>query len=456
MTEKMSVLTKENVVRYFEEKDLVRLRAAIVAFKPEDVGELFYELPPKYRTALFRLLPKEYAADCFVALDTQTRLELIESFTERELGSVIEELFLDDAVDIIEEMPANVVKKILRSASKEDRSAINQLLGYPKDSAGSLMTPEYVRLLPGMSVSEALEHIRRVALESETVYTCYVTDSGRRLIGIVTAKQLLVSDPSVLISDIMNTSPIFVETTLDRQMVVNLIRKYGLLALPVVDNEQRLVGIVTVDDAVDAMSEETEEDFAKMAAITPSDEEYLKVPVWRIFIARIPWLLLLLVSSALSSLLLAKFESALPAVLVLFVPMLMGTGGNCGSQSSVTIIRSLSLGTLPPKSAMRVVFKELSVGTLCGLALAVAALLKVLLVDRFIAGNPDVSWIVAICVSLSLALTVVIAKVIGAALPMAVKRIGLDPAVMASPFITTLVDAMSLVIYFLIARAVIL
>ncbi len=452
----MNELTKERVVRFFEEKDLVRLRAAVVAYKPEDVGELFYELTPKYRIALFRLLPKEFAAECFVALDTQTRRELIENFTERELRSVTDELFLDDTVDIIEEMPANVVKKILRSASKEDRAVINQLLGYPKDSAGSLMTPEYVRLFPGMSVSEALEHIRRVALDSETVYTCYVTDSGRRLIGIVTAKQLLISAPDVLISDIMNTSPIFVETSLDRQSVVNLIRKYGFLALPVVDNEKRLVGIVTVDDAVDAMSEEAEEDFAKMAAITPSDEEYLKVPVFRIFLSRIPWLLLLLISSALSSLMLARFESALPAVLVLFVPMLMGTGGNCGSQSSVTVIRSLSLGTLPPRSAPRVIFKELSVGALCGLALAVAALLKVVVVDRFIAGNPDVSLIVAICVSLSLALTVVIAKVIGAALPLAVKCIGLDPAVMASPFITTIVDAMSLVIYFLIARAVLL
>ncbi len=453
---KRNLLNGNIVSEFLESKRFADLKSLCLAYEPEDISAVFDDVPRDLRTAFFRLLPKEYAAECFVTIDSDICRELIESFTERELSHLVDELFLDDTVDIIEEMPANVVKKILRSASPKDRALINQLLGYPKDSAGSLMTPEYVKLLPQMTVADALVHIRNVALDSETVYTCYVTDKKRCLIGIVTAKQLLISDPKTLISDIMNPSPIFAETSDDRELVVDLIRKYGFLALPVVDNECRLVGIITVDDAVDAMSEEAEADFAKMAAITPGDSEYLKTSVGKLWLARIPWLILLLISATLSSTMLSRFEAVLPAVLVLFVPMLMGTGGNCASQSSVTVIRSLSLGTVLPKNTPRVVLKELSVGILCGLTLGVAAFIKVMFIDRFLTSGSDISVGVAFAVSASLALTVILAKLVGAVLPIAVKCIGLDPAVMASPFITTLVDAMSLLVYFFIAGSILI
>ncbi len=456
MEEKRYELSADTIEELFEEKKYSEIKILCSSCEPEDIAAVFEDVTKRYRTALFRLLPKEWAAECFVTLDSDICRELIENFTQHELTFIVDELFLDDTVDLIEEMPANVVKKILSSASREDRKMINHLLGYPKDSAGSLMTPEYVRLLPDMTVDEALLHIRRVALDSETVYTCYITDSVRRLIGIVTAKQLLISPPETLISEIMNTSPIYVETADDRKRALELIRKYDFLALPVVDNEKRLVGIVTIDDAVDAMSEETEDDFAKMAAITPSDGEYLKTPVGKIWLSRIPWLLLLLISATLSSTMLSRFEAVLPAVLVLFVPMLMGTGGNCASQASVTLIRSLSLGTVLPKDTPRVVLKELSVGIICGVTLGAAAFLKVILIDAPLSGTGDVSVWVALAVSAALALTVILSKLVGAVLPIAVKCIGLDPAVMASPFITTLVDAMSLLVYFLIARSILI
>ncbi len=443
-------------VKLIEEKRLSELRGLIADSAPEDIALMLEHVPSGYRLIFFRLLTKECAAECFVELDTDIRLELINGFTDAELGGVVDELFLDDTVDIIEEMPANVVKKILRSTTPQNRAAINRLLGYPHDSAGSLMTPEYVRLSPDMTVGEALIHIRSVALDSETIYTCYVTDSVRHLSGIVTAKQLLISDPAVKLSKIMNTSVIYVNTLSDRSLVVNLIKKYDLLALPVVDNEFRLVGIVTIDDAMDVMSRTAEDDFAKMAAITPSDAEYLKTSVFSLFRARIPWLLLLLISAVLSSAMLARFESALPAVLVLFVPMLMDTGGNCGSQASVTVIRSISLGTVTPKNTPSVLFKELRVGALCASVLGAAAFLKIVLIDGLLMGNAAVSISVALTVSLSLAVTVILAKLIGAALPIFVKLIGLDPAVMASPFITTVVDALSLVIYFTVASAALL
>lgn len=450
----IKALTEEEILGYVRARRYSELRTLLTDELPEDTAQLLSDIPPRVRTIAFRLLPKEYAAECFVALSADARLELIEGFTDKELTLVLDEMFLDDTVDLIEEMPANVVKKILRLTSEVDRVQINRLLGYPKDSAGSLMTPEYVRLLPTMTVEDALSHIRRVAIDSETVYTCYVTDGKRRLLGTVSARQLLISPTDRLLSDIMTVACVSVGTHEERETAVNLIRKYGLLALPVVDGEGRLVGIVTVDDAVDAMSEETEEDFAKMAAIIPSEGEYLKTSVFKLFRARIPWLLLLLISATLSSILLARFEMALPAVLVLFVPMLMDTGGNCGSQSSVTVIRSMSLGNVSPRSAPRVLLKELSVGVLCATVLAVMAFLKVLIVDRYLQGNAEVTLSVALAVAAALAVTVIIAKLIGASLPLLVRLIGLDPAVMASPFITTIVDALSLVVYFFIADAV--
>lgn len=450
------IFTKELVREYADEKRFRELRELVLEYLPEDFALDLAILPRSERGFLFRLLPKEYAAECFVELSSDIQRELIEDFTENELSEILGEMFLDDTVDLIEEMPANVVKKILRSASSSDRVSINRLLGYPKGSAGSLMTPEYVRLLPNMSVSDALAHIRRVGLDSETVYTCYVTDRERKLLGTVSARQLLLADPDTPLSEIMTDTPVSAATHDSVEAVSALIKKYGLLALSVTDAEGRLVGIVTVDDVISVISEETEADFAKMAAITPSEKEYLQTSVLSIFRARIPWLLLLLVSAVLSSTMLSRFESALPSVLVLFVPMLMGTGGNCGSQASVTVIRALSLGTLAPKDAPRVLLKELSVGVLCAVALAAAAFLKVAFVDRYLSPSAEITFTVALTVAAALAVTTVVSKLIGAALPLLAKLVGLDPAVMASAFITTLIDALSLLVYFLIACSVIM
>ena len=352
-------------------------------------------------------------------------------------------------------MPAAIVKRILRASNKEDRDGINRILKYPKDSAGAIMTTEYMRLRADMTVKTALLHIRHVALDKETVYTCYITDEGRRLIGVVSAKKLLISELDTPISEIMETSVISVKTTDDGEYVSEKLARYGLIALPVVDGEGRLVGIVTVDDAMEVLREEREEDFAKMAAITPSTRPYVKTSPLDLFRARIPWLLLLMVSATLSSTILNRFEALLPTVLVLFVPMLMDTGGNSGSQVSVTVIRSISLGEIGRRSLLPIVIKELLTGLMTGVTLGAVAFLKVILVDRLLMQNPEVTPYVALAVAISLAATVVIAKLTGALLPIGAKRIGLDPAVMASPFITTLVDAMALVLYFFISAALV-
>ena len=364
---------------------------------------------------------------------------------------MLKELYLDDTVDIIEEMPASVVKRIIKSSTPENRSLINQLLNYPKDSAGTIMTPEYVRLRAKMTVREALAHLREVAIDKETIYTAYVTDEHRHLIGTVSAKDLLISPLERYVADIMEEAVIFVTTTDDKEIVAGKFEKYSFLALPVVDTEGRLVGIVTVDDAIEVIIEETEEDFAKMAAITPTETPYLKTTAFGIFKARIPWLLLLMISATFSSTILSRFESVLPAVLILFVPMLMDTGGNSGGQSSVTLIRGISLGEVEFKDAFRVLWKELRVGFLCGAALGAVAFFKVMLIDNLIMGNPSVTPAVAFTVAVTLFLTVIMAKLIGSLLPILAKKVGFDPAVMASPFITTIVDALSLVVYFLIS-----
>ena len=360
-------------------------------------------------------------------------------------------MYLDDTVDVIEEMPASVVKKILRASKAEDRSVINRLLNYGQDTAGSIMTTEYVRFLPDMTVGEALAHVKKVAIDKETIYTCYVTDKMRHLIGIVTAKSLLLSDSSTPLSEIMEENVIFASTSDDKETVALTFDKYGFIALPVTDSEGRLVGIVTVDDAIDVIREETEEDIAKMAGITPTETSYVKTSVLSIWRSRIPWLLLLMISATFTSTILGRFESVLPAVLILFVPMLMDTGGNSGGQTSVTIIRSLSLGELSYRDTLLILWKELRVGILAGVALGSVAVGKVMLVDRLIMQNPEVTPYVALAVSVSLCLTVVMSKLIGALLPIGAKRIGLDPAVMASPFITTVVDAVSLLMYFAIS-----
>ena len=444
----------EKLTDLIEAKRYAELKARLADIPPVDIAEIFHEVESKYHAVLLRLLSKETAADVFVELDTDVQKALIESFTDRELGAILEEMYLDDTVDIIEEMPAAVVKRIIKFSNKEEREMINRLLMFDKDSAGAIMTTEYVRLVPEMTVSEALAHIKSVAIDKETIYTCYVTDKKRHLVGIVTAKDLLLNEHDVTLDTIMEENVVFSRTSDDKEEVALLFDRYGFLAIPVVDSECRLVGIVTVDDAMDVIREETEEDFAKMAGMTPTETTYLKTSAVDFLKARLPWLLLLMFSATISSAILTIFEGALSAALVLFVPMIMGTGGNSGGQSSVTVIRSLSLGELEFKDLFKVMYKELTVGLLAGVAVGAATFLKVVLIDRFLLGNPDVSVIVAIAVAVSLGLTIVFAKLIGAALPILAKRLGFDPAVMASPFITTLVDAASLLIYFFVAAKV--
>ena len=441
----------EQFVQMLDEKRYADFRREIADVPYADVAEIFDLFPPEYYIIAFRLLPKELAAESFVMMDASMKEHIINGFTDKELSSVLDELYLDDTVDIIEEMPAVVVKRILKNSSGENRSLINQLLKYPKDSAGTIMTTEYVRLKRDMTVSDALTHLRHVAIDKETIYTCYVTDENRKLIGIVTARQLLISSLETQLSEIMEESVIFVTTTDDKEEVANKFKKYGFIALPVVDAECRLVGIVTVDDAIDVIEEEAEEDFAKMAAVTPSETPYLKNSVLNIFKSRIPWLLLLMISATFSSTILSFFENNLASILVLFVPMLMDTGGNAGNQTSVTLVRGLALGEVRLADFIKVWWRELRVGILCGIALGAVAFAKIMLVDNLLMQNSSVTVVVAAVVSVTLALTIIIAKFVGSSLPILASRVGLDPAVMASPFITTVVDALSLIVYYFIA-----
>ena len=418
-----------------------------IQFVPSvDIAELFCECDKKYRPIFYRLLPKELAADVFVEMDSDVQEEVISSFTDSELAVMLGELYLDDTVDIIEEMPAVVVKRIIKNSTPENREQINQLLRYPKDSAGTIMTTEYVRFKGTMTVREALDHIRRVAIDKETIYTCYVTDPYRHLEGIVTAKDLMLSDPDTVLADIMETSVVFVNTTDDKEDVANKFKKYGFLALPVVDNECRLVGIVTVDDAIEVIEEEVEEDFAKMAAITPTETTYLKTSAFGIFKSRIPWLLILMISATFSSTILNFFEANLAAVFVLFVPMLMDTGGNSGSQASVTLIRGISLGEVEFRDVLRVLWKEICVAAVCGATVAVACFIKTMLVD-FTLHFTNENLLTALVVCITIFCSVVLAKIMGVLLPVGAKKAGFDPAVMASPFITTIVDTLTILIY---------
>lgn len=451
--EKMAPQVDE-IEKLIEEKKYKYLKEAALDITPVDLADIMWDLPQNAADILFRLLPKELAAEVFAEMDQDLQMKLIERFSDAELSSVLSELYLDDTVDMIEEMPAGVVKRILRASTPENRSIINELLKYPSGSAGSLMTTEYVRLKDEMTVKDALEHIRRYGTDKETVYNAYVTDQQRRLTGVVTARALLLSDESKTVGELKEENVIFATTSEDGVEVSRKLEKYGFIALPVVDDERRLVGIITFDDAVELINTETEADFAKMAAITPTELPYLKENPISLFLARIPWLLLLMVSATLSSTILSRFEAALIPALVLFVPMLMDTGGNSGSQSSVTITRGLSNGEIAMSDILRVLGKEISTGALCGVSLGIVAFAKVMLVDRLVMGNPAITVWVALAVAISLAATVVVAKTVGSSLPILAKRIGLDPAVMASPIITTTVDAISLVLYFLISANV--
>ncbi len=388
-------------------------------------------------------------------MDPEDQALLIKGFSDVELKEVLDELYVDDAVDIVEEMPANVVQRILRAADPQMRREINELLRYPENSAGSLMTTEYVSLREEMTVGDAITRIRRTGVDKETIYTCYVT-KNRLLQGLVSVKDLLLAaDDSVLIKDIMETNVISVGTLDDQEEVAQMFSKYNFLALPVVDGGGRLVGIITFDDAMDVLEEEATEDMEIMAAMTPSDKTYLRSTPWDLFKHRIPWLMLLMVSATFTGMIISGFEEALAAQVVLtaFIPMLMDTGGNSGSQSSVTIIRALSLGELEFGDLPKVIWNEVRTAVMCGAVLSLACFGKIMLVDHFLLNNPDVTPLVALVVCMALAFTVLVAKVIGCTLPMVAKRLGFDPAVMASPFITTAVDAVSLLVYFFIATS---
>ena len=437
------------------EKKYSLLRETLEPYPAADIGALFIELDEKHEPLLFRILPKEKAAEVFVEMDSEVQERLISCFSDRELKEVLDELYLDDTVDIIEEMPASVVARILRNSSASARGEINWLLRYPKNSAGSLMTTEFVRLRKTMTVKAAFDTIRADAINKETIYTCYVTDEKRHLLGVVDAKTLLLSSPDAIIGDIMEENVVFAYTLADKEEVAQMFDKYNFLALPVTDTENRLVGIITVDDAMDVLQEEAEEDFTKMAAITPSETPYLKTSAFSVFVSRIPWLLILMISATFTGMIISGFETALSSCVALtaFIPVIMGTGGNSGSQSSVTVIRGLSVGEIGFRDTWRVLFKELRISILCALALGAVSFGKILLIDRLLLANEDITVKVSLVVSLTLAFTVICAKLIGAALPILAKKIRLDPAVMASPFITTIVDAVSLLVYFGVATS---
>ena len=454
MKERTEILI-ETFRRLAEEKKYASLRDLLQTLYPADIAAILSQLPEKYMCAIFRLLPKDLAADTFVEMESDVKETLIKSFSDSELKAVIDEMYMDDAVDLIEEMPAGMVRRILSQADADTRKQINEILKYKDDSAGSVMTTEFVALKPDMTASEAIAQIRATGVDKETINTCYIIDDKYHLVGTVTIRQLILAEPSERCGALMTAEPISVNTNDDQETAVQQMSKYNFSSLPVVDAENRLVGIITVDDALDIMEEEASEDIAKMAAITPSDKPYLKTGVFEIWKNRIPWLLLLMISGTFTGIVISRFEDALALVTVLtaYIPMMMDTGGNSGSQASVTIIRGLSLNELEFKDIFRVMWKEFRVSALCGAVLALANFAKLMLFDRrFI--NPDITMPIAATICLAMFCTVIIAKLVGCTLPMLAKKAKLDPAVMASPFITTIVDVLSLLILFQLATRI--
>ena len=456
MAERFEIVEKA-LLQMLEDKKYATLRDILVTMNPSDVAGIFADLEEKQIPLMFRLLPKEQAAETFVEMEPEAQELLIRGFSDSELKEIVDELYVDDAADLVEEMPANVVRRILQQANPEMRSSINQILRYPENSAGSIMTTEYVSLRPNMTVEEAILRIRRQGVDKETIYTCYVIDKDRILLGLVTVKDLLLAeDDDTPVSEMMLTNLISVTTQTDQEEVARMFSKYNFLAIPVVDGENRMVGIVTFDDAMDVMEDEATEDMEIMAAMTPSEKSYIKSTPIDLFRNRIPWLMLMMVSATFTGLIMTAFEDALAAQIALsaFIPMLMGTGGNSGSQSSVTVIRGLSLGELSFGDIGVILWKEIRTALLCGISLAVVCFAKIWLVDHLLMGNADITPMVDLVVCLALCVTVVLAKIVGCMLPMAAKAVKLDPAVMASPFISTIVDALSLLVYFLFAKAV--
>ena len=447
----------EELTLALEQKQYHAFTESVDTMNAVDVADYLSTLEGDRLLAAFRLLRKDIAADVFAELDSDAIEQIVLTTKDTDLALLVDELFIDDAVDLLEELPASMVKRILRVTKPETRLLINKFLSYPENSAGSVMTAEFIDLKENMTVNEAVARIRRTGVDKETVYTAYIIDNARHLHGTVSLKDLLFADSDALLSDIMSTELVMASTTDHREDVAAMISKYDLLALPIVDREKRLVGIVTVDDALDVMEEEATEDIEKMAALVPDNRPYLKSNVWEIFKKRIPWLLLLMVSATFTGEIIAGFEESLalfPA-LIAFIPMLMDTGGNSGGQASVTIIRGLALDEIRMRDIPKIIWKELRIGLLCGVVLSVCNFLKILLVDNLIFGN-NVSLMQAAVVSITLVCTVVVAKFVGGTLPVLAKKIGLDPAVMASPFITTIVDAVSLIIYFQVALSLLI
>ena len=436
------------ILELLESKQYTVLRQRLSEMNEADVAAILEELKEQEMLKIFRILPKDIAADVFSYMEVDSQQYIITSLSEKDAAGIIDNLMADDATDLLEEMPASIVKRLLAAASPDTRRDINHLLRYPEDSAGSIMTVEFVDLKENLTVEQAIQRIRNVGVDSETINICYVLDSRRTLLGTVALRYLLLSQPDEIIGDIMNENVISLTTLMDQEEVAHQFKKYDFTSMPVVDNENRLVGIITVDDVVDIMEQETQEDIEKMAAIVPTDKPYMRMGVFETWKVRIPWLMLLMLSATFTGMIISSFEEALSVYVILtaFIPMLMGTAGNAGGQSSVTIIRGLSLEELEFGDMPKVMLKEFNVSLLCGLTLALANFVKLLIFDK--TGVP-----VALVVSLTLLAVVVIAKLVGCTLPMFAKKIGFDPAVMASPFITTIVDAISLLIYFEIATA---
>ena len=452
-------LTQEEIIEkiqsLYEKKEFSALKGLLSQMNPADIASVLDEVTPSQRLLLFRLLAKEEAAETFVELDSDTQESLIHAFSDTELKEVLDELYIDDAVDVVEEMPATVVKRILKNADSEMRESINALLKYPEDSAGSIMTPEFVDLKKDMTVEDAFKRIRRTGVDKETIYTCYVCDSSRKLIGVTTVKELLLHDYEDVIGDFMETNTISLNTLDDQELATQLFDKYNFLALPVVDMESRLVGIITVDDAIDVIQEENTEDLQKMNAMLPTEKTYLKTSVLETWKSRFPWLLLLMISATFTGSIITGFEDKLSSLTILtaFIPMLMDTGGNSGGQASVTVIRAMSLGEVTFKDYFKVIWKEIRVGLMCGSALAVVNFAKIWIVDKTMFHNDEITLMVDLAICTTLVIEIVFAKFIGCSLPMLAKKVGFDPAVMSSPFITTIVDAVSLLVYFGIATA---
>lgn len=448
MTDKNYSL-EQTISSLLEHKRYSSIKDILITLNGVDIAMILSEMEEESLPFLFRLLPKELAADTFVEMDADKQEVLITKFSDTELKAVIDELYIDDAVDLVEEMPANVVKRILKQADPDTRKLINELLKYPEDSAGSIMNTEFVELRTGCTVSEAIKLIRQIGLEKETINDCFVTNAGRTLVGIISIRTLILSSDDDLVESKMDPNVISVGTTEDQEAVALKFKKYDLTSMPVVDKEGRLVGIVTVDDAIDVMEEETTEDIELMAALTPSDKPYLKTGVWEIYIHRIPWLLIMMISATFTGMIINRFENALKVQIALtaYIPMIMGTGGNSGSQASVTVIRGLSVNEIHMKDLLQVFWKETRVSIMCGISLAIVNFFKLIYLDKQTSG-------VALTVSLTLVITVILAKLIGCTLPLLAKQLKFDPAVMASPIITTVVDALSLLMYFVVASAV--